>query len=79
MHPMSNLIASGQIRPGDFLKVEYDQELDGLSFIKEAEEVPAFEMVGMAESSTLAHAAAAAVVKDMEYSRVASARAERNR
>ncbi len=78
VHPMSNLIASGQIRPGDFLKIEYDQETDGLTFIKEAEEVPPLEMMGIAETSNLAQAAAAAVVKDMEY-RVVSARVERNR
>ena len=36
VHPLSNLIATAQVRGGDFLRVDYDGELQRMTFYKEA-------------------------------------------
>ena len=41
VHPLSNLIATEQVRGGDLLRVDYDTGLCRLSFFKEAEDMPA--------------------------------------
>ncbi len=51
VHPLSNLIASDQVRGGDLVRVEYDSDGGCLSFTKEAEDLPAYAMVQMMESS----------------------------
>ena len=51
VHPLSNLIASGQARGGDLLRVDYDAEAVELTFFKEAEDVPAYAMVRMADNA----------------------------
>jgi ATP-dependent Clp protease ATP-binding subunit ClpB len=51
VHPLSNLIASGQARGGDLLRVDYDAEAGELTFFKEAEDMPAYAMVRMTENS----------------------------
>ncbi len=49
VQPMSNLIASNQIRGGDLLRVLYDFVSGRLDFVREAEKVPVYEMVSMLE------------------------------
>jgi ATP-dependent Clp protease ATP-binding subunit ClpB len=44
VHPLSNLIATTQVRTGDLLKVDYDADLDRMIFFKEAEDVPAYAL-----------------------------------
>jgi len=51
VHPLSNLIATGQVRGGDLLRVDYDSGLCRLSFVKEAEDMPAYAMVQMVETT----------------------------
>ena len=51
VHPLSNLIASGQTRGGDLLRVDYDAAADELIFFKEAEDMPAHAMVRMTDNS----------------------------
>jgi len=51
VHPLSNLIASGQARGGDLLRVDYDARAGELTFFKEAEDVPAYAMVRMADNA----------------------------
>jgi ATP-dependent Clp protease ATP-binding subunit ClpA len=51
VHPMSNLIATQQVRGGDLIKVDFDPELNQLTFAKEAEDMPAYAMVQMMEAS----------------------------
>ena len=46
---MSNLIASNQIRGGDLLRVSYDFGSEQLDFVREAEQLPVYEMVSMLE------------------------------
>jgi ATP-dependent Clp protease ATP-binding subunit ClpA len=49
VHPLSNLIASGQVSGGDVLRVDFDEESAALVFIKEAEDVSAGAMATMIE------------------------------
>jgi ATP-dependent Clp protease ATP-binding subunit ClpB len=65
VQPMSNLIATQQVRGGDLIKVDFDAEFRGLTFAKEAEDMPAYAMVQMMEASSnppISPLAAAAVV-----------------
>src|ERR1019366_1211593 len=60
VHPLSNLIASGQVSGGDVLRVDFDEESAALVFIKEAEDVSAAAMATMIEPpQTLQERAAA--------------------
>jgi len=47
VHPLANLMASYQIRSGDFIKIDFDPESGSLVFIKEAEQLPACTMSEM--------------------------------
>src|SRR2546430_2172017 len=51
VQPMSNLIATQQVRGGDLIKVDFDAEAHSLTFAKEAEDMPAYAMVQMMEAS----------------------------
>jgi ATP-dependent Clp protease ATP-binding subunit ClpA len=54
VHPMSNLIATGQIRGGDLLRVDFNEALRGLTFFKDAEDMPAYVMARMVDTSVAA-------------------------
>jgi len=78
--PLSNLIASGQVHGGDLLRVEYDPEEACLTFIKEAEDMPAYAMVQMIEAAPLAASSAAVAAHvPFEQPRVANAKSQRTR
>jgi ATP-dependent Clp protease ATP-binding subunit ClpB len=49
VHPLSNLIATEQVRGGDLIRV--DLEGEKLSFFKEAEDMPAYAMIQMVDTS----------------------------
>jgi ATP-dependent Clp protease ATP-binding subunit ClpA len=51
VHPMSNLIATQQIRGGDLIKVDFDTEANEVTFAKEAEDMPTYAMVQLVEST----------------------------
>jgi ATP-dependent Clp protease ATP-binding subunit ClpB len=51
VHPLSNLIATGQVRGGDLLRVDMDTSGSRLTFFKEAEDMPAYAMVQMVDTS----------------------------
>ncbi len=51
VHPLSNLIATEQVRGGDLIRVDYDSTLCRLTFYKEAEDMPAYAMVQMVDTS----------------------------
>jgi ATP-dependent Clp protease ATP-binding subunit ClpA len=51
VHPMSNLIATQQIRGGDLIKVDFDDEANEVTFAKEAEDMPTYAMVQLVEST----------------------------
>jgi len=50
VHPLSNLIATEQVRGGDLVKVDYDQEMSCMTFFKEAEDMPPYAMMQMMEA-----------------------------
>jgi ATP-dependent Clp protease ATP-binding subunit ClpA len=77
VHPLSNLIATEQVRGGDLLRVDYDSALSRLTFFKEAEDMPAYAMVQMVDTSVappLANLSAGAVA---DTPRAANARSSR--
>jgi len=49
VHPLSNLIATGQLRGGDLLRVDYSPALGSLTFFKDAEDMPAYVMARMVD------------------------------
>jgi ATP-dependent Clp protease ATP-binding subunit ClpA len=51
VHPLSNLIATEQVRGGDLLRIDYDEVRCQLAFFKEAEDMPAYAMVQMVDTS----------------------------
>jgi ATP-dependent Clp protease ATP-binding subunit ClpA len=51
VHPLSNLIATGQVRGGDLIRVEYDNLMQSLTFFKEDEDMPAHVMARMVDTS----------------------------
>ncbi len=50
VHPLSNLIASDQVRGGDLIRIDLDPEVEELVFVKEAEQMAAYAMVQMMET-----------------------------
>jgi len=48
VHPLSNLIASDQIRGGDLIEIDYDSDLGCLDFVRQAEHMPVYAMMQMA-------------------------------
>jgi len=51
VHPLSNLIATGQVRGGDLLRVDFDPALGRLTFFKDEEDMPVSVMARMAGTS----------------------------
>jgi len=61
VHPLSNLIASHQVRGGDLLQVDFDPNPGHLIFITEAEDVPLYAMMKMIDSPPVSPPAATAL------------------
>jgi ATP-dependent Clp protease ATP-binding subunit ClpA len=65
VHPLSNLMATSQVHGGDLIRVDYDPAINGLTFYKDAEDMPAEIMSAMADIAitpqTGTHAAGAVV------------------
>jgi len=55
VHPLANLLATDQVRYGDFLCVDWDAPRGGLTFLREAEGV-AIPMVARRRRPQIAHA-----------------------
>ena len=51
VQPISNLIATDQVRGGDWIRVDYDPEVKTLSFAREAEGLPVQDMVRLVDTS----------------------------
>jgi ATP-dependent Clp protease ATP-binding subunit ClpB len=73
VHPISNLIASAQVRTGDLITVDYDPEVNRMIFLKEAEDVPAYALAQMV-GATVAATGRAAVSAEIETPRVVNAK-----
>jgi ATP-dependent Clp protease ATP-binding subunit ClpB len=78
VHPMSNLIATDQIRGGDMLKIDADPAEKVLLFTKEAEGVPAHYMQQMTSASLNALAGAVGAALPEEHSKTAGAKGRKN-
>jgi hypothetical protein len=51
VHPLSNLIATEQVRGGDLIAVDFDPAMGRLIFVKEAEDMPAYAMMQMVDTT----------------------------
>src|SRR6266851_174929 len=51
VQPLSNLIATGQVRGGDSISVDFESAVSGLSFFKDAEDMPTYAMMQLVEST----------------------------
>jgi ATP-dependent Clp protease ATP-binding subunit ClpB len=51
VHPLSNLIATNQLRGGDLLRVDFNPALGTLTFFKDAEDMPAYVMARLVDTS----------------------------
>src|SRR5487761_972726 len=51
VHPMSNLIATEQVRGGDWIRVDFDHENKSLRFAREAEGLPVQDMARLVDTS----------------------------
>jgi ATP-dependent Clp protease ATP-binding subunit ClpA len=59
VHPLSTLIASEQIRAGDLVSIDYDAVTASLTFTREAEAMPGYEMAELIDTASVKVAAAA--------------------
>jgi ATP-dependent Clp protease ATP-binding subunit ClpB len=79
VHPLSNLIATEQVRGGDLIRVDFDNELSRLTFFKEAEDMPAYAMVQMVDTSIAPPLGAYSAGATADQPRTANARGSRGR
>ncbi len=77
VHPLSNLIASEQVRGGDLVRVDYDGEAQCMTFFKEAEDMPPYAMMQMMEAPVMTTTGAYATGVGVEAPRIANARSSR--
>ena len=69
VQPMSNLIATEQVRGGDWIRVDFDNSAHALSFAREAEGLPVTDMARLVDNSITIPAMAAASSVSIETSR----------
>ena len=77
VHPLSNLIATEQVRGGDFIRVDFDLGSARLTFYKEAEDVPAYAMAQMVDTSLAPQPGNFSAGAAVEPPRVANAKTSR--
>lgn len=79
VHPLSNLIATQQVRGGDLIRVDVDAVSSRLTFFKEAEDMPAYAMVQMVDTSIAPPMGSLSAGASMEPARVANAKSSRGK
>ncbi len=77
VQPMSNLIATDQVRGGDCVHVDYDAEANSLSFLKEAEGLAVHAMADLVDRSISMPAFALANGAFIEATKTQSARSSK--
>ena len=77
VQPMSNLIATEQVRGGDWIRVDFDEENKCLLFAKEAEGLPVQEMVRLVDNSVTMPAMAAANSTNADAAKIQTARSSK--
>jgi ATP-dependent Clp protease ATP-binding subunit ClpA len=69
VQPMSNLIATDQVRGGDWIRVDFDNSARALCFAREAEGLPVADMARLVDTSITIPAMAAASGASIESGR----------
>jgi len=77
VHPLSNLIATAQVRGGDLLKVDYDGDLNRMTFFKEAEDMPPYALMQIVDAPVSTGAETLSAGAAAEAPRPAHARSTR--
>jgi ATP-dependent Clp protease ATP-binding subunit ClpA len=77
VNPLSNLVASGQVGGGDHVKVDFDESLRTLTFVKEAENLPPYMMAQMIDPSAIRSANLMTLAQSLEQPKAANARSRR--
>jgi ATP-dependent Clp protease ATP-binding subunit ClpB len=77
VQPMSNLIATDQVRGGDWIRVDFDGGARMLRFAREAEGLPIQEMARLVDTTVLLPAAAFSTGASAELPRTQTARSSR--
>ena len=77
VQPMSNLIATDQVRGGDWIRVDFDDNARMLCFAKEAEGLPVQDMARLVDTSVTLPAMAAATGAPVETPRIQTARSSK--
>jgi ATP-dependent Clp protease ATP-binding subunit ClpA len=72
VQPMSNLIATEQVRGGDWVRIDFDEDARSLRFAREAEGLPVGEMARMVDTSITMPALAAAQGATIDTARAAT-------
>ena len=74
VQPMSNLIATDQVRGGDWIRVDYDDSARSLRFAREAEGLPVQDMARLVDTSVTIPAMAAAAGATVEPAKTQTAK-----
>lgn len=77
VQPMSNLIATDQVHGGDWLKVDFDPALGRMTFLKEAEGMPAYAMAELVDTTIPFQAQAQAAATSIDTIRATRAGSSR--
>jgi ATP-dependent Clp protease ATP-binding subunit ClpA len=77
VHPLSNLIATEQVRGGDLIRVDYDGERERMTFFTEKEDMPPYAMMQMMEPPVTTSVGAYATGAGAEVPRSMSAKSSR--
>ena len=77
IQPMSNLIATEQVRGGDWVRVDFDAESRTLRFAREAEGLPIQDMARMVDNSVSIPALITAAAASAEPARIQTARSSK--
>jgi len=77
VHPLSNLMASEQVRGGDLIRVEFDETVSRLAFFKDAQDIPGSAMAEMAESPFAAALGSCSAGSVIEMRRAANSKGTR--
>jgi ATP-dependent Clp protease ATP-binding subunit ClpA len=77
VHPLSNLMASNQVRGGDLVRVDFDGDAHKLIFYKDAEDLSTHAMLQMVDDSIFPPPMIASASAITELPKVANARSTR--
>src|ERR1700689_5303169 len=77
VQPISNLIATDQVRGGDWIRVDFDGDAKCLRFAREAEGLPVQDMARMVDNSVTIPALTMATSASVEPARIQTARSSK--